>query len=83
MTADEIKSLYADTLLAYEKAKGEYEAVCYKIGKLIEKKKDFHRHDYVSSISAIGDDGTIYYGVAANDSDCTGDGTIHISEIAE
>ncbi len=81
MKADEIKNLYAEKLLAYEKAQGEYDNARRKIGTLIAKKKEFHRNDYVSYISAITDDGMIHYGVAAYDSDVTGDGKIHISEI--
>jgi len=81
MNAAEIKNLYIDTLNAYEKAQHHYRVAQRKIGSMIAKKKDFHRNDYVSSIMAITDDGIIHYGVAANDSDVTGDGTIHISEI--
>jgi hypothetical protein len=82
MTAEQIKSLYAEKMAALDKAQNEYDKVRRAIGELIKQKKNFHRREYVSSIFKIDDDGNIHYEVSSTDDDGVGSNKIHISEIA-
>ena len=51
MTADEIKTLYVEKLLAYEKAQGEYAQARRTIGALIAKKTEIWRKNAKRSLT--------------------------------